>query len=72
MSNCATVVREHKGGAAKKLVLDNADGGFWQRVASHVAITMCPSASCCAASPPPPPAPARSTQAGSRWERASR
>ena len=32
----------------------------------------CPSASCCAASTPPPPAPARSTQAGSRWERASR
>jgi hypothetical protein len=39
-SNCSTLVREHKGGAAKKLVLDDADGGFWQRVASHVAITM--------------------------------
>eukprot|EP00966_Prymnesium_polylepis_P271801 6279502-Prymnesium_polylepis.1 len=39
-SNCATVTREHKGGAAKKLVLDDADGGFWQRVASHVKVTM--------------------------------
>ena len=38
--NCGTVVREHKGGMAKKLVLDDADGGFWQRVSSHVGIRM--------------------------------
>ena len=39
-SNCTTVAREHKGGMTKKLVLDDAAGGFWERVASHVAITM--------------------------------
>ena len=38
--NCGTVVREHKGGMAKKLILDDADGGFWQRVSSHVGIRM--------------------------------
>eukprot|EP00966_Prymnesium_polylepis_P304037 7024283-Prymnesium_polylepis.2 len=39
-SNCATIVREHRGGMAKKLVLDDADHGFWQRVTLHVQITM--------------------------------
>lgn len=39
-SNCGTVTREHKGGLAKKLVLDDADKGFWGRIASHVKITM--------------------------------
>ena len=37
-SNCLHVVREHKGGTAKRLVLD--DSGFWQRVRSHVSLTM--------------------------------
>ena len=36
--NGGTVLREHKGGTAKKLVLD--DAGFWQRVRRHVGLTM--------------------------------
>ena len=39
VSNCSTVVREHKGGMAKKLVLDDADDGFWARVTAHVNIS---------------------------------
>ena len=38
IGNGGTVVREHKGGTAKKLVLD--DAGFWQRVRRHVGLTM--------------------------------
>ena len=35
------VAREHKGGTAKKFVLDDDDsGGFWARLKSHVSITM--------------------------------
>ena len=38
IGNGGTVLREHKGGTAKKLVLD--DAGFWQRVRRHVGLTM--------------------------------
>ena len=38
IGNAGTVLREHKGGTAKKLVLD--DAGFWQRVRRHVGLTM--------------------------------
>ena len=37
-SNCGVVLRQHKGGTAKRLVLD--DDGFWQRVRNHVSLTM--------------------------------
>ena len=37
-SNCQVVMREHKGGTAKRLVLD--DSGFWARVRHHVSLTM--------------------------------
>ena len=37
-SNCGVVLREHKGGTAKRLVLD--DDGFWRRVRDHVSLTM--------------------------------
>ena len=36
--NGGTVTREHKGGTAKKHVLD--DQGFWKRVRAHVGLTM--------------------------------
>ena len=38
--NCENLTRQHKGGSAKRLVLDDADGGFWQRVHGHVKLTM--------------------------------
>ena len=38
LGNGGTVLREHKGGTAKKHVLD--DSGFWQRVRQHVSLTM--------------------------------
>lgn len=38
-SNCETVTREHKGGTARKLVLDDDTGGFWESVQQHVHIT---------------------------------
>ena len=38
--NGEKVAREHKGGTAKKFVLDDAAEGFWQRVDDHVKITM--------------------------------
>ena len=38
VGNGGTVVREHKGGTAKRLVLD--DSGFWLRVRQHVSLTM--------------------------------
>ena len=38
IGNGGTVLREHKGGTAKKLVLD--DASFWQRVRRHVGLTM--------------------------------
>ena len=34
------VAREHRGGTAKKLVLDDEPKGFWSRVADHVSVTM--------------------------------
>jgi hypothetical protein len=37
ITNCETVSRQHKGGAAKALVLDE---GFWARVKAHVRATM--------------------------------
>lgn len=36
-SNCETILREHRGGTAKKAVLD--DDGFWKDVKSHVKAT---------------------------------
>lgn len=30
----------HKGGLAKKLVLDDEENGFWERVKRHVQLTM--------------------------------
>lgn len=33
-------VRECKGGTVKRLVLDDADGGFWDRVKNHVDLTL--------------------------------
>ena len=39
VSNCETISREHKGGTAKKLVLDEDDGGFWKSVKQHVEAT---------------------------------
>ena len=38
--NGEKVAREHKGGTAKKFVLDDAAEGFWQRVDDHVKIAM--------------------------------
>ena len=38
VGNGGTVVREHKGGTAKRLVLD--DSGFWLRVRQHVSLTL--------------------------------
>lgn len=38
--NGEKVAREHKGGTAKKFVLDDADGGFWANVRDHVSLTM--------------------------------
>lgn len=35
-SNAQTVIRQHKGGTAKKLVLDDAESGFWHRVEEYV------------------------------------
>mmetsp|Transcript_15173 Transcript_15173/g.32980 ORF Transcript_15173/g.32980 Transcript_15173/m.32980 type:complete len:89 (+) Transcript_15173:395-661(+) len=32
VSNGSTMTREHKGGLAKKLILDDDDGGYWSRV----------------------------------------
>jgi hypothetical protein len=40
LGSCEKVSRENKGGTAKKLVLDDAGDGFWQRVRSHVSLTM--------------------------------
>ena len=40
LGNCEKVSREHKGGTAKKLVLDDEEGGFWGRLRSHVSLTM--------------------------------
>ena len=37
ITNCETVSRQHKGGLAKKLVLDDS---YWSRVKAHVAATM--------------------------------
>ena len=37
ISNCGVSLREHKGGTAKRLVLE--DHGFWQRVRSFVKLT---------------------------------
>lgn len=37
--NAGIVAREHKGGTAKALVLDDSEKGFWNRVTSHVSIT---------------------------------
>lgn len=34
------MTREHKGGTAKKLVLDEEPSGFWARVHTNVALTM--------------------------------
>ena len=34
------VAREHRGGTAKKLILDDECDGFWKRVADHVSLTM--------------------------------
>lgn len=38
-SNAEIKIRQHKGGTARKLVLDDGDGGFWDRVAQHVSAT---------------------------------
>ena len=39
--NGEKVAREHKGGTAKKFVLDDdSSGGFWQRVDDHVSLSM--------------------------------
>lgn len=39
MSNCEVRTREHKGGTAKKLVLDDNPAGFWERVEQHIHAT---------------------------------
>ena len=41
ITNCATVSRQHKGGTAKKLVLDDDAKGFWNRVSDHVKLLSC-------------------------------
>ena len=33
-------VRQNKGGTAKRLVLDDEEGGFWDRVRRHVRMTL--------------------------------
>ena len=38
--NAEQITRSHKGGTAKKLVLDEEPDGFWARVARHVRITL--------------------------------
>ena len=35
------VAREHRGGTAKKHILDDDPKGFWSRVFDHVSLTMC-------------------------------
>lgn len=41
VSNAETRIRQHKGGTAKKLVLDDSnDTSFWSRLAGHVDATM--------------------------------
>lgn len=40
ISNAEVHLRQHKGGTAKKLVLDDDEGGFWDRVDGHVRATL--------------------------------
>ena len=40
IGNSGTVLRQHKGGTAKKLALEDEPKGFWSRVADHVQLTM--------------------------------
>ena len=40
LGNSEKISRQHKGGTAKTLVLDDTSGGFWQRVRSHVSLTL--------------------------------
>ena len=38
--NGEKVAREHRGGTAKRLVLDDEAQGFWERIGNHVSLTM--------------------------------
>ena len=74
--NCVKITREHKGGTAKMLVLDDQDitkkQNFWSRVGDHVKATSCQYTSCCAGTTLQGPPWARCIQASSSSVSSSR
>lgn len=40
VSNCETITRDNKGGTARKLVLSDEEGGFWDTLKTHVKDTL--------------------------------